>query len=209
MEPEVEIVPVRFRPCSRRHLLEMTTRGFILGASGLLLPETAEDILARDGANGGELGGRRGKNRRGRDKGRNHRKDRKAHDKNDAPGSQGFLRVKLIVYNGRNEDLTVDVKGNFPRTWTDIWHGPLKAGETSEYVGDLCDQLLFTAKDAYVEAYNPGLGYPWVRLGEGADTTNMSINQVVSNSRVEVKRLEDSGGINSAHSYKQFHVRLI
>jgi hypothetical protein len=55
---------------SRRGLLQAAAGGMALAASGLLLSARLEDVAARPGAAGGALGGRHGKNRRGRDKSR-------------------------------------------------------------------------------------------------------------------------------------------
>lgn len=58
---------------TRRTLLAAGT-GLLVSDSGLLLPEWyLPDAEAREGANGERLGGRRGRNRRGRDKSKHRR----------------------------------------------------------------------------------------------------------------------------------------
>ena len=54
---------------ARRALLRAAVGGFALAASGLFLPaDDADEAAALEGAYGGELGGRRGKDRRGLNK---------------------------------------------------------------------------------------------------------------------------------------------
>jgi hypothetical protein len=50
----------------RRRFLGVATGGFVLTATGLLLPEWLEEAEAREGALGAAMGGRHGKDRRGR-----------------------------------------------------------------------------------------------------------------------------------------------
>lgn len=98
---------------TRRDLLAAAS-GFVLATSGVFLPGEHENALARDGANGGKLGGRRGKDHRGQHKRRNHgdRKDRRQNDKDKAPGSGKFRQnIALYVYNKRTTDASV-------RGWT-------------------------------------------------------------------------------------------
>ena len=95
------------RGTSRRGLLG-AAGGFALAASGLLLPGwLAEETAARpDTAFSGQLGGRRGKNRRGVDKAK--RREKKHHGRWNArngarPGSGApHIRwIKFFVYNDR------------------------------------------------------------------------------------------------------------
>jgi hypothetical protein len=78
-----------------------TSRRALFGAaSGLFLPEWVEDTVARRGANGGKLGGRRGKNRRGRDRDRRHRNHDKDKRQDRAPGSGSpFRNSRLTIAN--------------------------------------------------------------------------------------------------------------
>ena len=89
---------------NRRNLLRGVAGGFAL-AGGLMLPDWMADAAAREGAYGGRLGGRHGKDRRGRDKAK------RRHDKNDAPrnaprgaapGNEAHVRwIQFHVYNDR------------------------------------------------------------------------------------------------------------
>lgn len=85
---------------SRRALLG----GFALSASGLFLPASREQTEARDGAAGGQLGGRHGKDHRGRNGDRHrHRRDRdKDPDRHPPKGildNEGVLNIEFIFVN--------------------------------------------------------------------------------------------------------------
>lgn len=84
------------RGLGRRGLLRTAAGGFVLAASGLLLPAVAGEIAAREGALDGALGGRRGPDRRGRDKRkrRDHGDDKKE-DKN--PRGIPFRSTALTI----------------------------------------------------------------------------------------------------------------
>lgn len=56
----------------RRAVLSGAMAGFVLTSGGLFLPDDGEETEAREGALDGQLGGRHGKNHRGRDKGKRH-----------------------------------------------------------------------------------------------------------------------------------------
>jgi hypothetical protein len=90
---------------SRRQLLRAASGGVALAASGLFLPQWLEEAAARPGANGGELGGRRGKDRKGRDKHRNHgdrKRSRSRSNKNgSSPGDAHYRWIWFYVYNDR------------------------------------------------------------------------------------------------------------
>ena len=86
---------------SRRALVSGAA-GFALAASGLLLPAEDDGAAAREGAYGGELGRRRGKDRRGGDKRkRRDRSDKKGKGRRDgAPKDHGpFRATALTVVN--------------------------------------------------------------------------------------------------------------
>ena len=95
---------------TRREVLRAATAGFALAASGLFLPHGLEQTAAREGANDGELGGRHGRDRKGRHRRRTHG-DRK--DKRPAPGGGAIgerpVNVAVTVQNFRN--VAVQVQG--------------------------------------------------------------------------------------------------
>jgi hypothetical protein len=78
----------------RRDLVRIGAGGFVLAASGLLLPAVAGEPAARAGALSGDLGGRRGKNRRGR-----HKRKRRDHgnDKGKNGGGGLFRSTALSI----------------------------------------------------------------------------------------------------------------
>ena len=74
--------------------------------SGLLSSGMSDEADAREGAAGGRIGGRRGKNRRGHDKNRNNGHKRKKNNHN-APGlgSSSWIYVRMVVENLTSADL--------------------------------------------------------------------------------------------------------
>jgi hypothetical protein len=93
---------------TRRALLGAAASGLALAVGGLFLHELAEDAEARNGANGGKLGGRRGKNRRGHDKHKHRTNKNKRKDRQKAPGRGPFdyRDTALTVTNNTGKPLT-------------------------------------------------------------------------------------------------------
>ena len=91
---------------SRRHLVR-TAGGLVLAAAGLFLPDWLEETDAREGANGGALGGRRGHNRRGRHQRRTHgdRKNRNQRSGSALQDHGPFRSSALTVTNKSNQPL--------------------------------------------------------------------------------------------------------
>lgn len=91
----------------RRDVLRAAAGGFVLTASGLFLPAD-DEAAAREGAYGGELGGRRGKDRRGLDKRKrrdhNHKKGKKDDDRGAPPQSHGPFRTAAMTVEGNWTD---------------------------------------------------------------------------------------------------------
>lgn len=98
------------RPAGTRRAVLGAASGLALAASGLFLPEWLQETEARRGALDGAKGGRRGKNRRGRHKQRNHG-DKKDKNRDKPRGRDGLeLRsVALLVHNYR--PFAVQVQG--------------------------------------------------------------------------------------------------
>lgn len=81
------------RSLDRRGLVRAAASGFVLAASGLLLPAALGETEAREGALGGDFGGRRGKNRRGR-----HKRKRRNHGNNKGKsGGGGLFRATALT----------------------------------------------------------------------------------------------------------------
>lgn len=106
----------------RRGVVRVAAGGFVLAAGGLLLPGWLDDAEARDGANGGELGGRHGKNRRGVDKARRRTLTRRRDDRRDngereekAPGAGlgPFRDTAIKVNNYTVFDLNLALDATF------------------------------------------------------------------------------------------------
>src|SRR3954466_11927852 len=67
---------------ARRALLSAGV-GLVLMACGRMVPVTSQEVAAREGTYSGDLGGRHGRNRRGRDQQREHADDQR-HTKQNA-----------------------------------------------------------------------------------------------------------------------------
>lgn len=170
MAYESETVPDDSTAFSRRHLLAVTASGVALGASGLFLPGVTEDSLARGGSNDGELGGRRGKNHRGRDNHRHHReqKDRNKKGKDGEPGS-GLRLIEFVVsYAGSAASIKIKAYSVLvdPEIWTKVDERDVARNSGATFsVRDLTAGL-WIADRYVVKGQNP-LGYPTVTLGYG------------------------------------------
>ncbi|MFT4038581.1 MAG: hypothetical protein QM692_10405 [Thermomicrobiales bacterium] len=168
---------------SRRRLLGASAGAFALAASGLFLPPgLVEEAAAREGANHGKLGGRHGKNRRGKDrkKGRSEKQSR-ASAGNKAPGGGLIKSVGCDVscQDGTWSQLRVDfyyrIKGS-----GDTWSGFKFGGSDSLYgVGAIArykpDRYSIAAyihadnleRACFVEMLNPLIGYPYMKISLG------------------------------------------
>ncbi len=103
------------RTAGTRRALVGAAGGFVLAASGRLLPNWLEEAAARDGALGGAKGGRRGKNHRGRHRKRTHG------DKKGKPRGGGPL-------NPRPFKFLVDVYGEHSPVKADFYSTKLRPG---------------------------------------------------------------------------------
>ena len=104
---------------TRRAMLSAAAGGFALAASGLFLPDWMEEAEAREGAYGGQLGGRHGKDQRGlnhakrrkraRRRGHGDKKD-KGRDKNDSPPRGTVTRdIAFSIQNQRSTSVRLRV----------------------------------------------------------------------------------------------------
>jgi hypothetical protein len=89
---------------TRRALLRTSLGGFAPAASGLFLPWRLAEAAARDGAKHGELGGRHGKDHKGRHRRRTHgdKKDKGKDDRDPPQGffdNEGVLNIMFIFVN--------------------------------------------------------------------------------------------------------------
>ncbi|MFN8592219.1 MAG: hypothetical protein U0031_12235 [Thermomicrobiales bacterium] len=86
---------------TRRRLLRAATGGFALAICELFLPEGTEETRARGGVLDGTIGGRRGKDHKGRHRHRIHgdRKDKDKHGDGAPRGSGPFRSSALTVVN--------------------------------------------------------------------------------------------------------------
>ena len=121
---------------SRRAILSGAAAGFVLAASGLFLPEWLEEADAREGALGGELGGRHGKNRRGADTAKRRTRARRRDDRRDdekreekPPGAGFFRDTAITVTNHTPFDLQLALDATFyfrDKTGLDSYGPPIQ-----------------------------------------------------------------------------------
>ncbi|MFN8593191.1 MAG: hypothetical protein U0031_17175 [Thermomicrobiales bacterium] len=211
---------------NRRAMLRGMAAGFVLTASGLILSLGEDEAAAREGANGGELGGRHGNNRRGRNQRQHRRHDNEDNGKASRAGDQ-WRNVAVFVHNYRASAVSV-------RQWKTIgadeiirW-GPMTDWQTIEakpatgrehfidFVEDLKGFALAFNTGHVLEVGNPLLGFPWVMLGSGGWSRNgwdpqgttlidakLSEWEVISTPGFTVQRLGDTD------THKRFLVNLV
>ena len=183
---------------SRRGLLG-AAGGFAVAASGLLLPDwLVEETAAREGAYGGQLGGRRGKDHRGGDKAkrRGHGGKKNKNSRGNRPGSGGFRNMALTV---RNAGLDLNHPGAYflerftatfyyqTKTGIDTYGHPIKAQGPFEFdayeeqkrsfrfapdhfrCGALIQHHAFLGGDLYVDVRNHEILSPRGRVLQGKD----------------------------------------
>lgn len=166
----------------RRRLLQAITGGALLAASGLVLPAWLEEVEAREGSLDGAKGGRRRKDRKGRQRQRTHG-DKKDEGKRgqDAPKGQdsAFRAAALTVYNNLSDTSLQCTFYYRIKTGLDDYSLPvahsthtIKAKESLRYdpnryrVGVLIKQIL-GANDLYADVRNLSLWFPQGEVTKG------------------------------------------
>lgn len=167
---------------TRRLLLRAGAGGLMLTASGVLLPDWRQEAEAREGALGGDKGGRRGKDRRGRNNKRHHG-DKKKNGNNDAPRGGGplFRSSALTVVNQGIHTLNCTF---FYRTKTGlddyglpIANGTRTISEDQRYrydsdhyrVGVLIKQAPIVNTDLYADVRNLSFWFPRGSVTKGSN----------------------------------------
>lgn len=186
---------------SRRTLLGAAAGGFALAASGLFLPDWLPEAEAREGAYGGVLGGRHGKNRRGRDQ-----RKRRTHGAKNKNNRNDGKRDNLKGW--RNTALTVENTGGDPqfekisvtfffraKLDADFYGPPVRATDTIELgIGEkyrfandrfrvcaLVQHHALTKGDLYVDVRNIAFWFPRgsVTQGKNLDPPNFQVGDYV------------------------------
>ena len=216
--------PVAFP--NRRAILRAGVGGFALvAASGLVLPEWLHnEAEAREGVYGGKLGGRHGKDRRGRDRSnRNHprhRRDRDQKPDRDPPkgiiDDEGVLNIQFIFVN--NNGTGSDPIG--VTCYSYAWGTNTVVGEETRSVRSETGASFTTAvkhASLYIDhdrhvvwAKNPFWSYPTIEINMAAGGTStvgpqgMEVGATLSLQRgaykIDVQRLPDDS------TYKIFTV---
>lgn len=163
----------------RRRRLGSLACGLILTAGSLLLPPGLADVQAGDGSYDGELGGRRGKDRRGlshRQRGGRGRKEKRHHgrrrDKDlSVPG------VSLSLHNFRAQALSVRAWGladtevisyEIRKDWQPLAAKPASGPEYSLDFAEDGLQLIAELNTGHIiQAGSRPIGLPWITVGTG------------------------------------------
>ena len=174
----------------RRALLGGAAGGFALAAGGLLLPDwLAAEAAEGQGRLGGELGGRHGKNQRGRNEQRRRRRQRRReqdrrqrgrNDDDDTPRGGGLFDPFNIFVGVRfTNEQTISQRAHLtfqtyndpgfgrPKTWDTKEHATLELEETTSYKFDVPKVRVVVDVPAvarWVEIDNPFVGFPLVTV---------------------------------------------
>lgn len=219
----------QMHPIHRRALVGSMVAGFVLSASGLFLPDTAQETEAANAAHRGKLGGRHGNNHRGRDK-RRHNGHRRQHNKEQGngggrSGTTGRGIEFVVGYNGPSQSINskfyvVYEGGGSATTWQLTDQREITHASGADLMTTSPDAALWIADRYLVWAINPERWNPRVLLGyrgaiqhdgwiSGVTVVYKLLNelQVAPQMRVEghifeVQRLQDSS------DYKRFKVTI-
>ncbi|MFN8593704.1 MAG: hypothetical protein U0031_19760 [Thermomicrobiales bacterium] len=164
---------------NRRGLLGDAVGGLVLAASGLFVPQWLEESEAREGAFGGRLGGRHGRNRRGRNRPPRRENNSNA---NDAPRGAGSLEgphlrwIKIHLYNDLatpNQSASIEPWVQTERDgWGKFPNSTLANGKTATFPFRSAYRAgLNIDGQFYVEARNFLVGTPQVVLAHGGQMT--------------------------------------
>lgn len=171
---------------NRRGLLAAAAGSFALAASGLFLPQWLEEAAARPGAAGGELGGRRGKDQKGRDKKRDRGKKRDKHDDNDKQKAPGCPWPKGIRFEFAAGGISKSVKVDFYKLTYDSDLGIVQYAQllqsrtvapysTVAFQSAHADCMVRIDDNDFIEGRNPLAGWPEVTLGYGGEITGSGV----------------------------------
>lgn len=184
---------------TRRRLLRAATSGFSLAASGLFLPKGFEQAVAREGATNGKLGGRHGKDHKGRHRRRTHGDKKEKGRENRAPGAGtrgnsikyvalragGLLSAPQPPYTSVG-DVGVQFYFRYQqnRGWSSLALGDA-GGNIQNSHADYAPNRYFAAAyidnassvielffPIYVEIHNPLCCTPWVKVIGGCSIVN-------------------------------------
>lgn len=185
----------------RRELWMPLAAGALITAGGFHLVGEVNEVTAREGANGGEIGGRRGRNHRGRDKRHRHgdRKDEKKRQDGDPGGPFGLRGIALEIHNGTGAARKITVRESEGRSRNQIFDKEIQSGETVTVSTSLAGAKAYDFHGRMVVAENLAVAWPAVTIyqypceGDCKEITSsyMSINQILTQPGLEVKRLDD------------------
>lgn len=159
-------------PVASRRALLSAAGEFVLAASGLMLPGWLEEAEAREGSLHGAKGGRRGRDRKGRHKQRNHGDKKENNKDQDKPRGFGLSGIDFTIVvdhaNGKTFDMQYysasDPFGNYKiqggdTVSTDGKQTGFKTISTSAFV--------WINNRYYIEATNPIAALLKGRVGHG------------------------------------------
>lgn len=206
-EDQTDAIDVRGQ--SRRNLVRLAAGGFALAASGLYLPAAMDEAEAREGALKGQLGGRRGPDRRGR--GKRNRRDHGDGKNKNRDDSRGVFRTTALTVNTTVQaglDLTFSAVFYY-RTKTGIdSYGPWQVDRDGDSVSDRfapghyrVGVLLSTVfadgrgADLFIDVRNLSRNFPRgaAYAGFGLDPTGNDLGQAIYGERDFAEGEEASG----------------
>jgi hypothetical protein len=223
---------------ARRGFFRSAAGGLLVAAGGLWLPGQDEEAQARDGAFGGKLGGRRGKNRRGKERrDRKPDRDRKPPAPPRSPGAADPLMIAVDFTNLRDTPVTLDVWEAAFQDW-DNWFQtnaswkqvpvPVKPATgqppVKTYIGNQVNMAVAIAPDRvlYIETDSPSaaanvavLTGTWSASGRNPITgvlavkMDMPIGFVLESNGVRVKRLANRTNLIGEDSRAAYEVSSI
>ena len=200
---------------SRRGLMRAAAGAFVLTASGLYVPDAAEEAEAREGTFDAKVGGRHGKDHRGRDRGRDrdrHRRDRDKEPDRDPPKGIFDNDIQFIFVN--NNDAGSEPIGVTCEYWRgstlDVIDKTAMPGAGVSFNTASNQALLYIDHNRHIVwAESPFFGYPTIKINSagnrgGAGPKDMDEGDTLSwqhgNYKIDVQRLPDSS------TYKVFTV---
>ena len=197
---------------NRRTILGGAAAGFALAANGLFLPEWLQETEAREGVNNGEMGGRRGKDHRGRDRDRRrHHRDRDQKPDRDPPkgifDNEGVLNIQFNLINN-NDAGTAPIDATcFSYQWDTLvaitWEDKTVLPESGRSFKTTVKKasLYIDESRHIVWAKNPFFGFPTIEITSaggrsGAGPKNMDVGDTLSwqsgNYKIDVTRYGDT-----------------
>ena len=201
-----------------RRSLVTAAAGLAVAAGDLLPPLHSRGVSAGEGANNGELGGRRGKNRRGRQHRHRHNHGKKKPGQRDEvpPPGRGIFELRNTAIDVYGSPFTftffywVKGEGGAYDAWTKANSATPTGGSGYRYApGHQRAGVLISVPagvgsgQAFVDLQNPAVGFPRgsIYVGTGIDPVRGYLGQPVLEGRVfGIPHTGDSSSVSRIYS---------